>query len=337
EKSILDFREPIQSSPQTTERMQPRVGSLHEPTIDAKSTAMLGASGSQFWLDAQPTQYLPQRFGIIAAITCEPLGFLPLGSWLASDRRHIHQDFQGLGDFVDVGRSYRCGQGDTLTIGHHVMLAARFAPIRGIWAGIFASFRRLGKGGVDQSAAPVDLVSAIQFGQQHRMQLHPHAGLVPSLQVVSAGLAATKAQFRRQVVPSDTRLEDEQNTGEDLAVIQGLASWKAKTTLGRRRQQRFETIPQRIGNKHSHGTPPRVLKTPSPGHRAAARVPNDSKFLIFSERSKDQRNGREPRPTELVICEPSRRYPFSTFEQFAAPTAEAKRAEKISLMPLPRT
>src|SRR6185369_13335791 len=152
---------------------------------------------------------------------------------------------------------------------------------------IFASFRRLGKGGVDQSAAPVDLVSAIQFGQQHRMQLHPHAGLVPSLQVVSAGLAATEAQFRRQVVPSDTRLEDEQNTGEDLAVIQGLASWKAKTTLGRRRQQRFETIPQRIGNKHSHGTPPRVLKTPSPGPeqlRACQTIQNSSFFPIALSR-----------------------------------------------------
>jgi len=51
---------------------------------------------------------------------------------------------------------------------------------------------------------------------------------------------------------------------------------------------------------------------------------------------KDERNGREPIPTELLICEPQRRYPFSSFESFASASTEAKRAAKIASMPLPR-
>src|SRR5262249_12539796 len=107
---------------------------------------------------------------------------------------------------------------------------------------------------VDQGAAPVNLISAIEFGKQQGMQIHPDAGLVPGLQIVSAGLAATAPKFGRQIVPSDTGLEDEQNASENLAVVQRLAAGKPKTPLGRRRQQRLNSFPQGIGNKYVHGT-----------------------------------------------------------------------------------
>lgn len=51
---------------------------------------------------------------------------------------------------------------------------------------------------------------------------------------------------------------------------------------------------------------------------------------------KDERNGREPILTELLVCEPERRYPFQSFETFAAASSEARRAAKIASMPLPR-
>src|SRR5438552_5777319 len=44
--------------------------------------------------------------------------------------------------------------------------AARFAAVRRIGAGVLAPFGRLGEGGVDQRPAPVDLVGAVEFGQQ---------------------------------------------------------------------------------------------------------------------------------------------------------------------------
>lgn len=51
---------------------------------------------------------------------------------------------------------------------------------------------------------------------------------------------------------------------------------------------------------------------------------------------KDQRNGREPVPTVLVECEPTRRYCFADFERFASPSPETERVKKITSMPLPK-
>ena len=50
----------------------------------------------------------------------------------------------------------------------------------------------------------------------------------------------------------------------------------------------------------------------------------------------DERNGNEPRPTEISVFEPSRRYPISLFEQFAKASPEAKREEQVAKMPLPQ-
>ena len=50
---------------------------------------------------------------------------------------------------------------------------------------------------------------------------------------------------------------------------------------------------------------------------------------------KDQRNGREPVPSELVECDPARRYPLATFEAFKSASLETERAKQIAAMPLP--
>jgi hypothetical protein len=50
---------------------------------------------------------------------------------------------------------------------------------------------------------------------------------------------------------------------------------------------------------------------------------------------KDERNGREPRPTKLVACEPTRRYSISAFEPLAKPAPESHREKQIVSMPLP--
>lgn len=50
---------------------------------------------------------------------------------------------------------------------------------------------------------------------------------------------------------------------------------------------------------------------------------------------KDQRNGNEPVPTALVECEPTRRYPLTTFEAVKSESPETEREEQIAAMPLP--
>lgn len=52
---------------------------------------------------------------------------------------------------------------------------------------------------------------------------------------------------------------------------------------------------------------------------------------------KNERNGQEPRPTQLIECDASRRYPISTFEPFAARAPQVKVRQQIAAMPLPRT
>jgi hypothetical protein len=51
---------------------------------------------------------------------------------------------------------------------------------------------------------------------------------------------------------------------------------------------------------------------------------------------KDQRNGREPVPTVLVECEPSRRYPLVAFDLVKSVSLESGRAKQIAAMPLPK-
>lgn len=54
---------------------------------------------------------------------------------------------------------------------------------------------------------------------------------------------------------------------------------------------------------------------------------------------KDERNGKQPVPCELVECEPTRRYPFSDFEALAVESPTRQRREKVAAirLPTPRT
>ena len=58
--------------------------------------------------------------------------------------------------------------------------------------------------------------------------------------------------------------------------------------------------------------------------------------IPYTLNRKDQRNGKEPKPTELVICDPSRRYAITEFERFAKQSDEAKKQDQIAKMPLPQ-
>src|SRR5262245_54386963 len=85
------------------------------------------------------------------------------------------------------------------------------------------------------------------------MQLDPDTGLVPGLQVIMAGPAAAAAQLGGQVVPGNPSFENEQDAGENLTVIQRLATGKTEAALRRRRQQRLEALPQGVSDKLFHG------------------------------------------------------------------------------------
>jgi hypothetical protein len=50
---------------------------------------------------------------------------------------------------------------------------------------------------------------------------------------------------------------------------------------------------------------------------------------------KDERNGRQPVPCELVECDPTRCYPFADFEALATASPQRQRREKVAVIQLP--
>jgi len=51
---------------------------------------------------------------------------------------------------------------------------------------------------------------------------------------------------------------------------------------------------------------------------------------------KDERNGREPIPTQLIECDPTRKYALSVFEPLKIVSPDSQRAKQIESMPLPQ-
>ena len=189
----------------------------------------------------------------------EPVRELAFGSWFAADGRHRCQNVQDLCHVIDIGCRDGDVERDALSIGQDMVFASGFATIRRVWAGIFASFRCFGQGGVDQGAFPIDLVGAIEFGQKERVQFEPHSGLVPELQMLSAGFAATAAEFGGQIIPGNAGLEYEEDAGENHAIIERFAPWKALPPWRMRRQQGLNTFPERVRDKRFHGKTPGIL------------------------------------------------------------------------------
>jgi hypothetical protein len=95
---------------------------------------------------------------------------------------------------------------------------------------------------------PVDLTRLVQLVQQHLVQAHPHAGVIPVAQTPPAGHAGSAAHLGRQVLPGDTGLQDEQDPRQRPAIGDPLAPRIAIATLDDR-QQRLNSLPQRIIHK----------------------------------------------------------------------------------------
>jgi hypothetical protein len=79
-------------------------------------------------------------------------------------------------------------------------------------------------GSVDDEPLKIDLVGMTQVSQQDLMDLIPDARGLPVAQAVPAGHATATAHLLRQVLPRQAGLEDEDDPGEDFAIVQEGAS-----------------------------------------------------------------------------------------------------------------
>jgi len=128
-----------------------------------------------------------------------------------------------------------------------MVLAPFFPAIRGIGAGILTPSQGSRQRAIDSGTRPVDRVGSLEFLQKHRVQLVPEAKFSPLLQAFAAGAAGAASPFAGQVIPAEAGTQDEQDSGERLAVGQRLASREAETPGLGRWQQRLDTLPQGIG------------------------------------------------------------------------------------------
>ena len=152
-----------------------------------------------------------------------------------------------------------------------------FASIRRIGAGLIAAPQGSGLGTIDRGAGPIELVGLLELGQEDLVQLLPDPGPLPGIEVVQAGHATATAHLLGQLLPGDARLEDEDDAGEDLSVIQGLAPGEPEATRLGLRQERFDALPEFVADKWlGHGrSSKQVIR---PWHERANAVPFASFF-----------------------------------------------------------
>src|SRR5207302_1251453 len=90
--------------------------------------------------------------------------------------------------------------------------------------------------------------------------------------LTSAAVAVAAAEFGGRVVPGDAGLEDGEDAGEHLAVVQGLATGETEAALGWGRQRGPESFPRGIRDQGFHRRCSFGVRGRSPSHRAAAPV-----------------------------------------------------------------
>src|SRR5262245_7262915 len=207
--------------------MQPGDRPLRHPTKYPQTTAMLRVSFGQLGIDATPAQFLPMWLRIVGPIPVDLLGASLRFSALVQGPAAIHQGHQLLDLGHVCGRDLSC-QGNALGIHQDMLLEAGTAAIRRVWATALDSTKGSREGAIDGAARPVNLVRLVQAVEQHLVELEPDTGLLPGLESAPAGHATATAHLDGEILPGDAGLEDEQDTREGLAILDGLASGVAE-------------------------------------------------------------------------------------------------------------
>jgi len=131
----VDVRTSLKANSQATELVKPTVRALDDPAKDAEAATVFCVPLGQHGLNVTTSQTFPMRLGIIRPIALNPPRTPPpaaLGAYLGN---RIDQGNQ-LRYVVGVGARERGCQRDAVGVAEHMMLRARFAAIRGIWAGL---------------------------------------------------------------------------------------------------------------------------------------------------------------------------------------------------------
>lgn len=114
--------EALEADSQSLEVMQPRDGSLDNPTRLAKTAAVRFAATSNLGGDADGVQGLAVLVVVVAAITLNDVRFGQGAPPLAADRGNRLDQWQQLGNVVAVGAREYQRQWNALSVGQDVVL-----------------------------------------------------------------------------------------------------------------------------------------------------------------------------------------------------------------------
>jgi len=129
-----------------------------------------------------------------------------------------------------------------------MMFASQFAPIRGIWAGFFASAGSAHRGAIHESTVPIDLVGCLEFCEQNFKKALPDPRLLPLSKMTQAGVPGRKIIGGRKPTPRDARPQNEKDAGDNPPQVSWLSSGELNmAVLPWLADQRLKAFPKVIG------------------------------------------------------------------------------------------
>ncbi len=162
----MDFCPPLIADTQPTELVKPGYHTLHYPPVDAQPAAMAGQTLCQDGLNSQRTQFPPMGFRVIGSVTLDSVWSMAWPTDFATNPGNGGHQGQQLGHIMTVCFSQKGGQGEPIGVSNQVVLAPRFAPVRGIGSRFSPHRQPLGRTryppglGTNQSGRPLAVWTA---------------------------------------------------------------------------------------------------------------------------------------------------------------------------------
>src|SRR5512135_1981028 len=262
----MDGHRPVLANPQSAEAVQPGQRPLHHPADLPQATAMLGPAAGDERPDTASTQLAAMLVRVEASVAVQAPRPTPRPTGLAAHRWDRIDQRDHRHDIRDVGRSRGGRQGHAVSIRDDRVLAALLAAVYRAGSGLLPTTACPHEAAVDDGAVPIDLVRTLQLGQQDLVQLLPEAGSRPVAEPAPAGHTTTAAHLAGQILPVDAGLQDEEDAGQALAVVDRLAAGEAEPARLGWGQQRSDPLPQLIDDEWlGHGDPPFDILSTSEG------------------------------------------------------------------------
>ncbi len=227
---------------QASHLMQPADCAFNHPAVLSQAATILCVSSRQNGFDVALTELFAVRPRVVGAIALDALRAATWSARLARyGKNRIHQRMQ-LSDIVRVRAGQRGRERNPIGVGDDVMFAAGFTAI----CRIGARFIPPCTARTDDGSRPIDLVCVLQMREQRFVDALPHTALLPSMQTTPRRHAASPAEFLRQMLPRQPRLQDEENRRQRFAMVDWLATRETLAAFLRRRQQQLDDRPQLV-------------------------------------------------------------------------------------------